>query len=229
MLLDYFQRGGLVMWPILATSIVAFAVVLDRIGWLLRSRGDAARLRREVIGLLERGALPEARARLAGSRQPVAAVLAAGVSAWDEPQAELERQLEQAAAEELERAELRLPLLATTVAILPMLGFLGTIFGLILAFSAWAKAGAGVSIEELAGGISQAMITTAAGLATSIPYVVAYNWLANRVAGTARALNAAASEVAGRRLALRESARSEAGLRWPTRARDPAAVEEQAA
>lgn len=198
MLLEYFLRGGMVMWPILAASIVALGVVLDRVLWFARGRGDPAALRREVLRMLDGGAADEARARCAASEHPVAAVLETGLSAWGEPQAELERRLEQAAADELEQAEARLTLLATMIAILPMLGFLGTIVGLIHAFSAWSQGGAQVTIEVLAGGLSEAMITTAAGLVTSIPYVVAYNALTSRVAALARALNAAASELAGR-------------------------------
>jgi len=87
-----------------------------------------------------------------------------------------------------------------------MLGFLGTILGLISAFGAWSAAGANVSIEELAGGIEEAMITTAAGLLTSIPYVILYNALTAATARLARSLNTAASELAGRHRLLPKSA-----------------------
>jgi biopolymer transport protein ExbB len=182
LLIDYFLRGGWVMWPILAASVVALAVVLGRLVFLARTRGEPAELTREVLRLVDERRVAEAREACASSRIPAAAVLAAGLSAWGLSQEEHERRMEQAAADQLAAAESRLPLLATLVAVLPMLGFLGTILGLIEAFGAWAAAGADVSIEQLAHGIEEAMITTASGLITSIPYLLAYNALASAVA-----------------------------------------------
>lgn len=197
MLIEIFIQGGWVMWPILAASVVALAVVLNRLAYLVRTRGDAGRLVRRVLELAAKGELEQARAECARSRVPAAAVLRAGLSAWGLEQAEVERRMEQAAEEELARAESRLPLLATMIAVLPMLGFMGTILGLIDAFFAWARAGAAVTIDQLARGIAAAMITTGGGLVTSIPYVVAYNVFAVAAARVARSLNAAGSELAG--------------------------------
>lgn len=198
MLIDYFVRGGALMWPILGASVVALAVVLERVRHLWRTRGDARGLREEILALVESGRPAEARQACARSRQPVGAVLGAGLSGWGLELEEVERRLELAAAEQVEAAETRLPLLATMIGILPMLGFAGTILGLMGAFSAWASAGAEVTLEQLSGGISEAMITTAAGLITSIPYLVAYNALAGEAAAVARDCNAAASELVGR-------------------------------
>ncbi len=202
MLIDYFVRGGWVMWPILGVSVVALAIVLNRALFFLRVRNRSGEIEREVYRLLDAGRASEARSRAAASTSPVAQVLEAGLSAWSLPQEEVERRLEETSAAQLDRAESHLPLLGTSVAVLPMLGFLGTILGLIGAFGAWAAAGANVSIEALAGGIQEAMITTAAGLVTSIPYVVAYNVLASAVARFAKTLNAAASGLAGRHRVL---------------------------
>lgn len=209
MLIDVFLQGGWMMWPILAASVVALAVVVNRLVHLARTQGPASALRDEVVRLAVGGKVEEARALCARSAVPAAAVLDAGLSAWGLAQEEVERRMEQAAVDQLERAEARLPLLATMIAVLPMMGFLGTIFGLIDAFSTWSRAGAEVSIAELAGGISQAMITTGAGLITSIPYVVAYNAFSNRAARVARQLNAAGSELAGAHR-LRRAAPAEA-------------------
>jgi len=197
MLIEIFLQGGWVMWPILAASVVALGTVLNRLAYLVRTRGDAGRLVQAVLELVRRGELEKAREMCARSLVPAAAVLRAGLAAWGLEQAEVERRMEQAAEEELARAEARLPLLATMVAVLPMLGFLGTILGLIDAFFAWTRAGAAVTIEQLAGGIAAAMITTGAGLVTSIPYVVAYNVFAAVAARVARSLNSAGSEMAG--------------------------------
>jgi biopolymer transport protein ExbB len=196
-LIEIFIQGGWVMWPILAASVVALGTVINRLAYLVQTRGSASALVSRVLELVRKGELEQAKAACAGSRVPVAAVLRAGLAAWGLEQAEVERRMEQAAEEELARAEARLPLLATMIAVLPMLGFLGTILGLIDAFFAWSKAGAAVTIEQLARGIAAAMITTGGGLVTSIPYVVAYNVFAVMAARVARSLNAAGSELAG--------------------------------
>ena len=198
MLIDYFIRGGWVMWPILGASIVALAAVINRLFHAFKTRGDSTELVREVLRLVDERRISDARAKCAASSMPVGAVLEAGLSGWGLAQEEFERRLEHAAAEQLDAAEARLPLLASMVAVLPMLGFLGTILGLIEAFGAWSAAGANVSIEQLAKGIEEAMITTAGGLLTSIPYVLAYNLFSSAAGRMARSLNAAASELAGR-------------------------------
>jgi len=197
MLIEIFIQGGWVMWPILAASVVAMGVVLNRLAYLVRTRGQVGPLVHGVLDLARKGELEKARAACERSRVPAAAVLRAGLGAWGLDQEEVERRMEQAAEEELARAEARLPLLATMVAVLPMLGFLGTILGLIDAFFAWSRAGTAVTIEQLARGIAAAMITTGGGLVTSIPYVLAYNVFATVAARVARSLNSAGSELAG--------------------------------
>jgi biopolymer transport protein ExbB len=208
LLIDYFIRGGWVMWPILGASIVALAVVVNRFAYLARTSGASDGLTREILRLVDERKIADARARCVGSRLPVAAVLEAGLSGWGRAQEEVERNMEHAAAGQLDSAETSLPVLASMVAVLPMLGFLGTILGLIQAFGVWSMAGANVSIEQLALGIEQAMITTAAGLLTSIPYLLAYNSFAAAAGRLARNMTATASDLAGRHR-LRESAASQ--------------------
>ncbi len=201
---ELFAKGGLVMWPILGCSVLALALVLDKVVRLVRQRQDPTLL----AAVLERvggGQLDEARRRCQDAAEPLGRVLAAGLSAWGEPHEEIDRRLEQAAADELHALEQRLPLLATLIAVLPMLGFLGTIWGLIGAFRSWEAAGANVTVESLAGGIYAAMITTAAGLVTSIPYVVAYNLLTAKTSELARRLNVGGSELSARHRAAQPS------------------------
>jgi biopolymer transport protein ExbB len=197
MLIEIFVQGGWVMWPILAASVVALGAVINRLAYLARTAGNSRRVVQVVLEHARRGELEKARAACARSRVPAAAVLRVGLDAWGLEQAEVERRMEQAAEEELARAEARLPLLATMIAVLPMLGFLGTILGLIDAFFAWSRAGAAVTIEQLAKGIAAAMITTGGGLVTSIPYVVAYNVFAVVAMRVARSVSSAGSELAG--------------------------------
>lgn len=186
------------MWPILFTSVVALAAVINRGLYWWRTRGDAAALTREVLRSVDAGLLDRARERCTASAQPVAALLAEALSAWDQSEEELNRRMEQSAMTAVEQAEAQLPVLATTLAVMPMLGFLGTILGLIDSFTVWEKAGAGVGIEQLSSGIAAAMITTGAGLVASVPYTILYNLFTSRAAKVARSLNFAGSEVLGR-------------------------------
>ncbi|MDD5526683.1 MAG: MotA/TolQ/ExbB proton channel family protein, partial [Candidatus Omnitrophica bacterium] len=93
----------------------------------------------------------------------------------------LEKILEQAGNNQVAKLERFLGLLASVVSIEPLLGFLGTITGLIKAFMSWEKAGANVTVNALAGGMYQAMITTAAGLMVAIPAALFYNYFVGRV------------------------------------------------
>src|SRR3954468_12670979 len=160
MLTEIFVQGGWVMWPILAASVVALGAVINRLAYLVRTRGDARRLVEAVLELVRRGELEKAREACAHSKVPAAAVLVAGLAAWGLEQAEVERRMEQAGEEQLARAEERLTLLATMIAVMPMPGIPGSIMGLIYAFFAWSRAGTAVTIEQLAKGIAAAMITT---------------------------------------------------------------------
>lgn len=198
-----FLLGGWVMWPILGVSIVALSAIINRSVHLVATRGDALELTREVLALIDAGRLEEARVRCERSALPAAHLLREGLSAWGEREEELERRLELAATASLERVEASLPIIGTALALLPMLGFLGTILGLIDSFRVWAKAGADVGIEQLSGGIAAAMVTTGAGLITAIPYSLAYNVFATHASKVARSLNLAASELIGRHRARR--------------------------
>jgi biopolymer transport protein ExbB len=94
---------------------------------------------------------------------------------------ELTRRLERLGGDVVAGLEAYMSTLATIVGVAPMLGFLGTIIGLIKAFMSWETMGEGITINLLAGGIYEAMITTAAGLSVAIPYYLIYNQLATRV------------------------------------------------
>jgi len=86
-------------------------------------------------------------------------------------------------------AERYMLLLVVIIGVMPMIGFLGTIIGLITSFMAWEQAGADVTVDFLAGGIYQAMITTAAGLIVAIPYYIIYHMMLGKINNIARELN----------------------------------------
>jgi biopolymer transport protein ExbB len=180
-LVHYYSLGRPVMDAILVCSIVAGGIVLAKLWQLMRLKLDVPTFIREVFGLVERGELERAEQRCRGDHHPLARVCEAGIRTARQQPESVETAMDAAGAEAVQELDRWMKGIATIVTILPMLGFLGTIIGLILAFENWAGKGEGVQIADLAGGIFKAMITTAGGLLAAIPYVVIYNALAGRI------------------------------------------------
>lgn len=188
----YFERGGPVMWPLLALSVLAVTVAIWR--WMAlrqatRNLGSFMSALRErvtagdiegAIDLCDRGG------------GPVAAIVRAGLRRLGRPKDEIELSLQDASAHELAELEKGLPVLATIAMVAPLLGFLGTVTGMINSFEALASVGLN-NPAAVASGISEALITTAAGLIIAIPVQMAYNYFVARVNGTVRNMEAAAN------------------------------------
>jgi biopolymer transport protein ExbB len=119
------------------------------------------------------------------SRAPLAALFKIGIERRSLSPERLEKILEQAGNNQIQKLEKRLGALASIVGIEPLLGFLGTITGLIRAFMTWEKAGADITVSALSGGIYEAMITTAAGLIIAIPLYLFYNYFVTRISSIA--------------------------------------------
>ena len=176
-------KGGPVMIPILAGSVIGLAIILERL-WAFRRAGnlDSYSFVQQVYKLLKNGEMQAAvNLCAAHEKAPLAAVFKVGIERRMHPHDRLEKILEQAGNNQVAKLERFLGLLASVVSIEPLLGFLGTITGLIKAFMSWEKAGANVKVNALAGGMYQAMITTAAGLMVAIPAALFYNCFVGRV------------------------------------------------
>ncbi len=180
-LFDIALSGGPLMWPIACLSVVALAFVVER-GVRLRDRelGSLPYARTILDALVAGGA---ARALEACEREPrpLGRILRSGLVRAQRPALEREKAVEDAGARELARLNARLRPLAIISVLAPLLGFLGTVFGMIQAFLEIAmKDGLGRP-ELLAAGISQALVTTAAGLCVAIPAQAAFFWFRGRV------------------------------------------------
>jgi biopolymer transport protein ExbB len=190
----YFQRGGPVMWPLLILSIVALAVVIWR--WL--ALRNAARNSTPMMTGLRQGLLEgDVMAAIeVCDRYPsaVSNIVRAGLMKVGRPKDEVQLSLQDASAHELAVLERGLPVLGTIAVIAPLLGFLGTVTGMINSFDALAAVGLN-NPAAVAAGISQALITTATGLAIAIPVQTAYNYFVARVNGTVRSMESAANLV----------------------------------
>ena len=183
-------KGGVMMIPIALCSLVVVAVVLERLTVLRTNRVVPPGFEKKLHAAMAEGGPEAARAACKKNDSPVARVIAAGIDKLGHAHEIVEKHL--AAAGEHELFLLRKWLRALTViaAVAPLLGLTGTIFGMIRAFQTVAMSGESLGKAELlAGGIYEAMITTAAGLLVAIPTIIFYHWLASRVDRMARELD----------------------------------------
>ncbi len=190
-------KGGWVMVPIIALSVVALAILLERV-WVLRSiRLNLPVFTQEILLLVQRGREQEALARCRDVRHPIGRLFSLAIANKGLKREGLERMLEREGGEQIRRLERRLPGLLVIIGVEPMLGFLGTIVGLIKAFMDWEALGANITVSTLAAGIYQAMITTAGGLIVAIPYYICYHLLLASVERHARDMSTAGDEIIG--------------------------------
>ena len=190
----YFVRGGPVMWPLLALSILGVTVILWR-WWALReATSGLAAFMKDLRAKLVNKDVPAAIAVCERHRGPVAAIVKAGLLRYGRPKDEVEMALQDASAHELAHLERGLPILATVAMVSPLLGFLGTVTGMINSFEALASVGLN-NPAAVAQGISEALITTAAGLAIAIPVPMSYNYFVTSVNTIVRTMESAAHVV----------------------------------
>lgn len=179
--MEYMVKGGPVMWPLLLMSIVALAVIFER-WWALRKakinvNEFLAKVRKSLI---VNKSIRDAIKVCEQYRGPVASIMKAGLLKYGQPKEDIEKTIETAALYEMGRLEKRLVILASVANIAPLLGFFGTVTGMIKSFDALAEAGLS-NPGLVAAGISEALITTASGLAVAIPVQLAYNYFTNRI------------------------------------------------
>lgn len=177
---DYFTKGGPLMWPLLACSVVGLIFIIERVIAYYRVKGDTAEIVSEVRESLLRRELRQAIEICEGYDHPVAVTLKSGLLRFGKSHGEIEKAMESVALHEVSKLEKSLWILATIANIAPLFGFLGTVTGMIASFQALAEVGLG-NPEAVAGGISEALITTATGLVIALPVQAAYNYFNNRV------------------------------------------------
>jgi len=180
---DQLRAGGPLVWPILLIGLVAAAIIVERLLTLRRVHGNTEGLMTRVNELAAAGewdACREIVERHRGKKWPVVRVLRAGLAARGESRETLESILQEAILRELPRLERSLPLLAILGAVAPLLGLLGTVSGMIETFRIITLYGTGEP-RLMAGGISEALITTELGLAVAIPIMLLHAWLSRRV------------------------------------------------
>jgi biopolymer transport protein ExbB len=175
--LETLSAGGPVMIPIAVCSVVAVAVFLERAWSLRRPRVAPRSLAVNILTLTEQARFEDAEATCRASDSAVARVLGVAIANRARSRASIKERIEEVGRREAAEMERGIPILGTIASIAPLLGTVG---GMIVTFQAIQSSGLG-NVGSLAGGISQALITTFAGLTVGIPAVVANRWLLARV------------------------------------------------
>ena len=187
-------QGGWSMIPILLLSVLAIAIFVERLLALRRAKGDPQRLTQTVGDYVQRGDLAGALGHCRTVDTPAARIVQRGLERLGRPIDEIKEAVGEAGRRETYALEKRMDLLASVAAIAPMLGFLGTVTGMIEAFQQIALYEGVVNPSILAGGIWEALVTTAAGLAVGIVALFAYNILTSRIGKTVNGLENASSD-----------------------------------
>ena len=167
-LVDLFINGGFVMWPILLLVIWALAIIIWKLVALSIAKINLNKFLEELIPMIEDDRFDEAIELCENTKGPIASIVKVGLYKVDRGLEVVEKSIENAAVMEMAFLEKGFMALSTTISLAPMLGFFGTVVGMIQAFDAIAKAGE-VDPTIVASGIKVALITTAAGLAVAIP------------------------------------------------------------
>jgi len=189
-------KGGPIMVPIILGSIIALAIILERFWTLWRIRLNISQFAQEVFLSLERGQFQKALERCERVRHPIADVFKLGILNRSLKRDEIESIMEREGDEQIQYLERYLGALLIIIGVEPMLGFLGTIIGLIQAFMAWEQLGSNITVGALAAGIYQAMITTASGLSVAIPAYILYHLIVNKIKGHAQEMTYYGNELA---------------------------------
>lgn len=177
---DMIQAGGLLMIPILLCSVIALAIVVERF-WSLQTKRIAPKhLVAQVWQWYKGNSLDEEHLRALTSNSPLGRVLAAGLVNRNHPREFMKEAIEETGRQVVSELERYLNTLGTIASITPLLGLLGTVIGMIKVFAAITTHGVG-NPGVLAGGISEALITTAAGLSVAIPSLIFYRYFRGKV------------------------------------------------
>jgi biopolymer transport protein ExbB len=178
--LEKFNQGGTFMWPLLIASIIGLAVILERFWTLSRARVNTTNLMSQMNTALKQDGLQGGIEVCQRTRGPIAAILHAGLMRASKGPEAVEKAIESAGTIEMAFLQRGLIILASIANVAPLLGFLGTVSGMIHAFEAIAAAEQ-VSAKLVATGISEALITTATGLMIAIPVQLANNFFISRI------------------------------------------------
>ena len=178
MIFDMFQKGGVVMYPLLVCSMISLTIILERtLFWIRENRRADRTLVDQVLELARLKKYEEIRTSTQGAGDYVIRVLVCGLVHRNYS---LSKAMEAAAIEEIKRMKRYLPVLDTVITAAPLLGILGTVIGIIHSFDMLGRAGI-QNPQAVTAGIAQALLTTAAGLLIAIFTLLPYNYFMTKV------------------------------------------------
>lgn len=177
----WFQRGGIVMYPILLCSLAGVYIIIERWMMIKKANPPATAFQIRLRKMLEGKNLQLAQEMCIQEKAPIGRIVGAGLEKIHHGSMRVRQAMEDQGREEITLLERHLGILATIAGIAPMLGFLGTVTGLVGAFQSVASAAGQPSPADLADGIWEALITTVFGLVVGIPVAMAYNYLVTKV------------------------------------------------
>ncbi|MGA1869702.1 MAG: MotA/TolQ/ExbB proton channel family protein [bacterium] len=185
-IISFLAKGGILVIPIIACSMLALAVIMERLYRFHQAKLKDPGFINKMNTLIENEKIEEALRLSENTKNPIARVLNFGLAKHTEHQGpkdkeSLEKALSHIGSKEVRELERYLPTLATVANIAPLLGLFGTVTGMIKAFMVIQELGGKVNAAVLAGGIWEALLTTALGLAVALPTLVAYNYFVGRV------------------------------------------------
>ncbi len=180
-LLEILARGGWVMIFIGLASVVGLAIFVERIRVLRKAKINYATFLMRLPGQSRRRGIESGRRAFSENDSPVARVMEKGIKMINRTKEELREAIDSAGRAEIYGLERGMGILGTVAGVAPLIGFLGTVTGMIQAFMKIEELGGNVNATVLAGGIWEALITTAAGLIVGIPALIGYNYLIGKV------------------------------------------------
>ncbi len=180
-MLEFIALGGIVLWIIMALSLVGLAIIIERLLYFRSIRTDEDKLFLRVKASVEKGHFEEALSICDNNESPLSALIKVGIEYRSYPEAAQKEILKDAAAQEVPRLERNVSTLGTIAHIAPLLGLLGTVTGTMKAFGVLGRFGSVADPSILAKGVSEALITTVGGIVVAVPAVIFYNLLVNKV------------------------------------------------
>lgn len=192
---DVLIKGGPILWVILALAIPVLAILVERVLFFRRIATDEDKLFARVKGAIEKGHFDEALAICDTVEAPIGGLIRAGLENRSLPEADLKDAVRDAAVKELPQIEHTIQAVNVIAGIAPMVGLLGTVTGIINSFNVLGEFGAVSDPSVLAKGISEALLTTAAGIVIAVPSMVVYAWLSGKANSVIGRLEGQANEL----------------------------------
>ena len=194
-LFTMFIKGGLIMWPILLCSVLGIAVVVERYIVLRKAKINIPAFMVRLRGLLKKKDITGAVSYCLEEKSPVANIVRKGLKKYKLGHERVKEAIENAGTQEVAKLEKGLSVLATVSGVAPLLGFLGTVTGMISAFMRIEDLAGAANPSDLAGGIWEALVTTAFGLMVGIPALAFYNYFLNKVKKLVADMESVANDV----------------------------------